>query len=62
MSESQGREKGHDPRAGRILALHAEHRKGLHVVPLSECIQCTFDGLRSGPDAADRRLRDPKAS
>jgi hypothetical protein len=35
----------HDPKAGRILALHAEHRDGLHTTPAPDCIQCTFDGL-----------------
>ena len=51
MSESEGRVHERDPKAARILALHAEHRQGLHSVPLAECIQCTFDGLvRSGKD------------
>ncbi|HEY7526141.1 MAG TPA: hypothetical protein VIA82_04845 [Candidatus Limnocylindria bacterium] len=45
MSESEGRVREHDPKAGRILALHAEHRDGLHTTPAPDCIQCTFDGL-----------------
>jgi hypothetical protein len=45
MSESGGRDTQRDPRARRLLALHAEHREGLHRVPVPDCIQCTFDGL-----------------
>ena len=56
MSESQGREQEHDPKAGQILALHAEHREGLHVMPVPECIQCTFDGLVR-PDADEQPAR-----
>jgi hypothetical protein len=45
MSESEGPSRLGDPKARRLLALHAEHRKGLHVIPVMECIQCTFDSL-----------------
>ena len=45
MSESERDEEKSDLKAARLLTLHAEHRKGLHVTPQRECIQCTFDGL-----------------
>ena len=45
MSESEDRGKGTALSAGEILALHAQHREGLHATPHPDCIQCTFDGL-----------------
>ena len=45
MSESEGRDQRRRPSAGKLLALHAEHREGLHATPRADCIQCTFDGL-----------------
>jgi hypothetical protein len=31
--------------AGDYLALHADHRRGLHATPHPDCTQCTFDSL-----------------
>ena len=45
MSESERRGDESDPKAALLLALHAEHRDGLHITPRFECIQCTFDSL-----------------
>ena len=62
MSESEGREREHDPSAGRILALHAEHRGGLHATPRPDCIQCTFDGLVRPDGDEQRGVLDPDPS
>ena len=45
MSEREGRGEDGDLSAAQILALHSEHRKGLHTRPVPDCMQCTFDGL-----------------
>jgi hypothetical protein len=45
MSESEVRGGGRDLSARQILSLHEDHRKGLHDVPVPDCLQCTFDGL-----------------
>jgi hypothetical protein len=45
IAEREGRGENGDLSAAQILALHAEHRKGLHTRPVPDCMQCTFDGL-----------------
>jgi len=60
MSEGEGRGRPRDPRAARILALHAEHRQGLHATPLPDCIQCTFDGLVRSSEDDRAPLPDPE--
>lgn len=60
MSESVGRGEENDLSAGQILALHAEHRNGLHVTPRAECIQCTFDGLVRLEGDASQPLGEPE--
>lgn len=63
MSESDPPESGHNPKAGRILALHAAHREGLHSVPAVDCIQCEFDSLMRPPaDEPTKVMPDPEMS
>ena len=45
MAEREGPDARPRPRAARLLALHADHRRHLHPEPVPDCIQCTFDGL-----------------
>ena len=33
----------HEPSAGRILAFHADHSRGLHATPLAGCSECLLD-------------------
>ena len=63
MSESDGRAKGREDKAVRILALHAQHREGLHAVPVPDCIQCSFDGFaRPDADAVMQPQAEPEPS
>jgi hypothetical protein len=58
VSGSEDRAREQDPSAGRILALHAEHRDGLHTTPSPDCIQCTFDGLMRPNGEEDSAVAD----
>jgi hypothetical protein len=62
MSESDGHAHGREDKAVRLLALHAQHREGLHATPIPECIQCTFDGFGSPESQATTPLVDPEPS
>ena len=42
MSE-RGAEDAHEPTAGRILAFHADHGRGLHSTPVTGCSACLLD-------------------
>jgi len=42
MSE-RGAEGAHEPTAGRILAFHADHGRGLHAIPVTGCSECLLD-------------------
>jgi hypothetical protein len=42
------------PRAGEILSLHADHRRGLHATTVDACTQCLFESLDAdAPTAAE---------
>jgi len=38
--------------AGEILSLHADHRRGLHTIPVEDCTQCLFEALDADAAAA----------
>jgi hypothetical protein len=45
MSDGKAEEYRLD--AGQLLALHDDHRRGLHVRRNADCTDCTFDALQS---------------
>jgi hypothetical protein len=38
------------PSIGQILAFHADHGRGLHAMPVTDCSQCLLDRVAEASD------------